>query len=180
MSEDLHDGSVSTPNGPECRKVVASYDPACWPYPREEAAEKEWDGGTELASLRARISQAEVLRHRAVREVRVLRQRLAEVWDEVGQEQHAFRQRFAAKLRRDRKFEKRVRVLTERMFGVASFGGSVCWFYKRATKGVYPSQWQCGNWKGCFPLCPLRQLADLVGITPRDDGRVGQCEGSTP
>jgi len=25
------------------RPVVTSYDPARWPYPREEAAEKEWD-----------------------------------------------------------------------------------------------------------------------------------------
>ncbi len=25
------------------RKVVESYDPTHWPYPREEAAEKEWD-----------------------------------------------------------------------------------------------------------------------------------------
>ncbi len=25
------------------RKVVEAYDPAKWPYPREEAAEKEWD-----------------------------------------------------------------------------------------------------------------------------------------
>jgi len=25
------------------RKTVESYDPASWPYPREEAAEREWD-----------------------------------------------------------------------------------------------------------------------------------------
>jgi hypothetical protein len=34
----------------------------------------------------------------------------------------------------------------------------------------------CGNWPTCDPHCPLRRLADLVGIKPQADGGVDKQE----
>ncbi len=39
-----------------------------------------------------------------------------------------------------------------------------CWFLNDDLTG------DCGNWTTCQPGCPLKQLRDLVGIVPQEDG----------
>jgi hypothetical protein len=48
---------------------------------------------------------------------------------------------------------------------------NVCWFPDE--DGDYCD---CGNYPTCEPACPLRRLADLVGIKPQADGGVDKQE----
>ena len=41
-----------------------------------------------------------------------------------------------------------------------------CWFEENPDDG--PGD--CGNWPGCLPDCPLKQLRGIVGIVPQEDG----------
>ena len=40
---------------------------------------------------------------------------------------------------------------------------SDCWF-------VHDDPGDCGNWPNCHPHCPLKQLRDIAGFVPQEDG----------
>ena len=49
--------------------------------------------------------------------------------------------------------------------------GAVC-EWRELTPCWYDANGDCGNWLNCEPECPLRQLRELTGCVPQEDGGI--------